>query len=389
MPKKKAVLPPSLLVELNVRGTPWIDSGQNVRCNDFAAFLRTNDLAPTIRCDTFGREEIVSNWARFARDLDRPLEYISLVSSSGTSKQLDLLLIELVGKATPTCSLLIDGFRISGEQFRRLTAQFEYLAFARCHFARGWWLSEPNRKCHTLTLESCTGVRQVMNTVGGASWSALKYLGVHGPGRALDLQRLGRWPEYPANRELTEPFARELVAALWGESLEGVSLDNLVSIDFLASLPSRKSIRSICLYSPVTPSVLEWVAGNLSLETLVMAWRPGTRLPWSELRRLKGLKSLDVSDSPFDDEDLKSLVQFSKLRTLVAYYSNLTPASWPVVLSLPSLRSFWVSMEMSGDEEPEGLPESTQLRKFVALNARTEWFERLFSRYPHVKLGNM
>jgi hypothetical protein len=120
-----------------------------------------------------------------------------------------------------------------------------------------------------------------------------------------------------------------------------------------------------------------------------MAWRPGTRLPWSELRRLKGLKSLDVSDSPFDDEDLKSLVQFSKLRTLVAYYSNLTPASWPVVLSLPSLRSFWVSMEMSGDEEPEGLPESTQLRKFVALNARTEWFERLFSRYPHVKLGNM
>lgn len=389
MPRKKAVLPSSLLVELNVRGMPWIDSGQNLSCNDFAAFLRTNDLAPTTRCDRFGHGEVVSNWARFAQCLDKPLEDIALVTSSGTSKQLDLLLNELDGKATPTCSLVIDGFRISGEQFRRLTAQFEYLVFVRCHFARGWWLSEPNRKCHSLTLESCTGSRQVTSSVGAASWNALKYLGVRGSGRSVDLQRSGEWPEYPAEKELTSPFSRDLVAALWGESLEDVSLDNLVSIDFLASLPSRKSIRSICLYSPVTPSVLEWVAGNLSLETLVMAWRPGTRLPWSELRRLKGLKSLDVSDSPFDDEDLKSIVQFSKLRTLEAYYSNLTPASWPVVLSWPSLRSFWVSMEMSGDEEPEGLPESTQLRKFVALNARTEWFERLFSRYPHVKLGRM
>ncbi len=332
---------------------------------------------------------MVSNWARFARDLNKPLEYINLVSSSGTSKQLDLVLTELDGKATPTCSLLIDGFRISGEQFRRLTAQFEDLSFVRCHFKRGWWLSEPNRKCHSLTLESCTGVRQVTNTVGCASWSALKYLGVRGPGLSLDLQRSGKWPEYPANRELTEPFAEELVAAFWSDSLEHVNVSELLSIDFLASLPNCKSMWWMSLYSPVTPKVFEWLAGNSSLKTLDMVWRPGTRLPWSELSRLRGLKSLDVSDSPFDDEDLKSIVQVSKLRCLEAYYSNLTPASWPVILSWPSLRSFWVSMEMSGDEEPEGLPESTQLQQFVALNARIEWFERLLSRYPHVKIGNM
>jgi len=168
-----------------------------------------------------------------------------------------------------------------------------------------------------------------------------------------------------------------------------VCVNNLGSIEFLASLPNCNSLRLMCLNSPVTPKILEWVAGNSNLRILDLAWCPGVRLPWRELKRLRRLSDLDVSDSPFDDADLKAAVQFSKLRTLTAYYSDLTPASWPVVLRWPSLRSFWGSTEMSGHEEPEGLPETTQLKKFVALNARTEWFERLLSRYPHVKIFQM
>ncbi len=145
----------------------------------------------------------------------------------------------------------------------------------------------------------------------------------------------------------------------------------------------------MCLNSPVTPKILEWVAGNSNLTRLDLVWRPGVRLPWGALKRLKRLCDLDVSDSPFDDADLKVVVQFSKLRTLTAYYTNLTPASWPLILSSPGLRSFWGATEMSGHEEPEGLPETTRLKLFIAMNARTEWFEQLLSRYPQVKIFQM
>jgi hypothetical protein len=47
------------------------------------------------------------------------------------------------------------------------------------------------------------------------------------------------------------------------------------------------------------------------------------------------------------------------------------------------------STEMSGGEEPEGLPETTRLKEFVAMNARTEWFEQLLSRYPNVRIFRM
>lgn len=374
---------------LNVGGKPWIEAESALCGSDFAAFLRSIDLTPTVQLDQFGREKSVSNWARFASGLDEPLENVGLHSPNGTSKQLDLLLNELDGRVTPTCGLVVDGFRITSEQFRRLTAQFEHVSFVRCHFGKGWWLSGPNRKCQSLTLDSCTGACPGKPTVGGASWSALSFLGVHGPGRPVALRRRGISPVDPANRDLTETIARDAVAALWSETLEDISVINLGSIEFFPSLPNCKSLRSMCLISPVSPRILEWVAGNSNLTRLDLLWRPGVRLPWGTLKRLRRLNYLDVSDSPFDDADLKAVVQFSKLRTLMAYSTKLTPASWPVVLSWPGLRSFSGATEMSGGEEPEGLPETTRLKEFVAMNARTEWFEQLLSRYPNVRIFRM
>jgi hypothetical protein len=201
--------------------------------------------------------------------------------------------------------------------------------------------------------------------------------------------RHGTCPEDSATPDLAETFARDAVVALWSETLEDVCVNNLDNVEFLASLPNGKSLRLMCLNSPVTPGILEWVAGNSNLRMLDLIWRPGVRLPWGTLKRLRRLNYLDVSDSPFDDADLKAVVQFSKLRTLMAYYTKLTPASWPVVLSWPGLRSFSGATEMSGGEEPEGLPETTQLKEFVAMNARTEWFEQLLSRYPNIKIFRM
>ncbi|MFZ4507427.1 MAG: hypothetical protein ACOYON_07000 [Fimbriimonas sp.] len=377
------------MVELNIGGTPWIESANSLIGRNYAAHLRSKDLVPTLRLDVCRHEDCDSNWMRFARCIDHPLEDIGLLSVNATSKQLNLLLSGLDGRVTPTCSLLIDGFRVSGDQFRRLTAQFEHLLFVRCHFGRGWWQSGSDRKCQTLSLESCTGTFPGRTDVGGAGWSALSFLGIHGPGRSIPLRTSGIWPEYPANRELTEPFARAAVAALWGDSLDNVCVNDLDSIEFLTSLPSLKTLESMSLASPVSPGILEWVGGNPNLKSLDLAWIPGVSLPWSELRRLKRLRYLDVTDSPFDDADLRDLIRNTKLRTLRAYYANLTPASWPAILSWPSLRSFWASMEMSGDEEPEGMPETTQLKEFVALNALTAWFERLLSRYPNVKIDSM
>ena len=390
MPRKKLDRDLSLVVTLNVSGTPWIEYGGSLCGGDYAADLRSKDLVRTLRLDESGQEEQVSSWAGFVAKLDKPLEHVGLHSPNGTSKQLDLLLKELDEKVTPTCSLLIDGFRITGEQFRRLTAQFERLMFVRCHFARGWWLPKSAAKCKSLTLESCSGAEAPTNRACGAGWHALRTLEVRGASPPMELRRGGIYTLcYDANRDLTEPFARDAIAVFWGEHLIEVDVNDQRSVDFLTSLPNLKSLTWMCLRSSVSPSVFEWAARNSNLRMLDLAWRPDVRLPWSELKRLKRLSFLDVSYSPLDDADVQAIVQFSKLQTLRTYYSNATPASWPVVLSWSCLRSFWGSMEMSGDEEPEGLPETTHLKLFIAMNARTEWFEQLLSRYPQVRIFQM
>jgi len=76
------------------------------------------------------------------------------------------------------------------------------------------------------------------------------------------------------------------------------------------------------------------------------------------------------------------------IKVIRAYYTGITPEAWPAILSWTTMRQFWGSQELCGEIQAE-LPETTHLKEFVALNARTEWFERFLSRYPNLKVVEM
>ena len=125
------------------------------------------------------------------------------------------------------------------------------------------------------------------------------------------------------------------------------------------------------------------------IKDLTLAWEKGVRLDWRSLSKLKYLRSLDVSNTHFDDIDLETLAGSVKLRTLSAYYASITPACWTFVLRWTSLRGFWASTQAMDGEVTGDLPETTALREVVAMNARLEPFQRLLARYPNVELVQM
>lgn len=297
-----------------------------------------------------------------------------IFSSSGTARDLDIVLDAVEPQLCAKSSITLGGFRISAPQFQSLTERFEDVHLVGCHLMRGWWKPvTEDRPCKNLTLDLCTGASPPDDRVGTSGWPSLKRL-------YLDTGSEG---------DSVEQFAAVCVRCFWHERLRDLNLQLEGPLDFLTPLPPSRSLTSLGLWSAVSPSVFAWLLNFKSLDDLAVTWEPGVHLNWRELRHLKRLRLLNVTYSPLDDAQLREIATHPRLRSVHAYSTKLTPASWPVILSWLSLRQFWGSTELSGGPIPAGLPETTTLREFVALNARTEWFEGMLSRYPNVKVVQM
>jgi hypothetical protein len=190
-------------------------------------------------------------------------------------------------------------------------------------------------------------------------------------------------PGYPAR----DTFARSVVKSFWSQQLEFLIYWDAGPLDWIESLSRSAKLTTLHL-SPATPEVLEWVVRNPKIQDLYLNWSNDIRLPLSRLCNLQRLGHLDVSSTPFDDEDLRAVSEHKRIRVVTAFYTKLTPASWPIILGWPNLYGFWGSKELQGDPGFP-LPAESDLKEFVALNANTAWFKEFLSGYPGIEIVQM
>jgi hypothetical protein len=309
---------------------------------------------------------------------ENKIEELTIVAGKGTPNQLDHILEVLEDELADQPRLLLCGFRVTAHQFHRLLSLFQSLVFENCDFRGNWWLPRSSPICQSLEFLHCTGTIPTRTKLGALSYPSLYCFWIRN-------SRV-RFSEKSPKLSFDQRFSESILQCFWSSDLEFMMV-SLPEVEFLCQMPAFEGLKSLDV-DRVNPELFGWMTKHDKLEDLTLSWIQGAQLPWSELSKLKRLRSLSVEGSPLIDSELKVIASVCRLHRVVAYYTKLTPQSWPVILSWPTLRRFWGSEELRG-KVPDDLPEKTSLREFVAFNARAEWFRSHLSRYPDVKVVEM
>ena len=339
----------------------------------------------------------IKGQSNFQRVLDRmlfdPLTEFAVIGCGSSSRLLNIILNQARDRFGAETSTTFAQFDVDFDSLDLTTEISHDATFDNCKLGEGWWLKPTGTKCcEQLRFANCSGVIPAELEIGQATWEKLTSIWIDENVEARHLYpsptlkcNFGT-PHVEASTELTP----NLVKAFWSPNLGTLGLKSCNSAEWIVDLPVQDTVSSIDLdNTPVSNLVFSWICAHPRLRDLTLAWEKGVRLNWRALAKLKYLRSLDVSATHFDDEDLEKLAGSVKLRSLSAYYTSITPVCWKFVFRWTSLRSFWASTEAMVGAVPNDLPEVTTLREVVALNARLEPFESLLARYPNVKLVQM
>lgn len=297
-------------------------------------------------------------------------------------------------RVTPQASLRLHGALVSAELLARILSEWLWVDLVGCELGEGW-AQKPrsDRRCQTLELGHCTAAADKL-TVGCAAWPALQRLSIdediwdatlYSPNSIM--------PEGgKVHRSAFPPGTASFAKAFGHAELDQLQVSHCPDISFLAEMPPSNATSLTFDGSPMDNTLLAWVASHRKVLDIDISWKPDIKLHWRLLGPMRKLRSIDVTGSPFSDEDLAELAPHTRLKVIWCYYTRLTPASWPLVFSMPSLRQIWVSTEMLEGPMPSGLPPSTNLIEVVSMNVgheHTEYLKKLLDPYPNVLTHDM
>jgi hypothetical protein len=290
-------------------------------------------------------------------------------------------------------SIYIQGAYIDFELLDRLLSEYPDVNLFGCALGKGWWRqSKRERICHRLWIQECTAALPPRSARSTATWPSLTWLTVVGTHWDSSLHGYGAIPDTPLPQHARGygEANGEIVRALFGVSIDTLSIVDLSDASFLFELPDSEALEHLIINRcPIEAEITNWISRQENISSMHCTWKPGVRLPWQALSKLKKLRHLDVEGSPFDDKDLAAVLKHLKLRILEANYTCLTPASWPLLLSNRCMRGILVSTEMLAGEIPAGLPDTTRMRFVEGVNIgppHREHLANLVSRYPNVKI---
>jgi|GEM_PF-5970840 len=319
-----------------------------------------------------------------------PLTDFAVIGCGSSSPLLNAILNQAKDSLGAETSTTIVQCEVGCDSLALITEISQDATFDNCILGEGWWLKPSGTKsCERLRFTNCSGIIPTGLEFGQATWEKLTSISIDENVEARHLYpsptlrcNFGT-PHVEAATELTP----SIVKAFWSPNLGTLGLTSCKSAEWIVNLPIQDTVSSLELgNTPVSNLMFSWICAHRGLRNLTLAWEKGVRLDWRALAKLKHFRSLNVSATHFDDEDLEILAGSVKLRTLWAYYTSITPACWKFVFRWTSLRSFWASTEATDGAQPVDVPKATALREVVAMNARLEPFESLLARYPNVKL---
>jgi len=283
------------------------------------------------------------------------------------------------------------GAFVPSSLLNRLFSEWGQVELIGCALGEDWWLPPTDaRRCAALSLTNCTAFPSQTIEYGCASWCELEVLFVN---EGVWDASLASPNEYGPTHDSGFPAGTAaIVTAFSHPGLNQLSVNWCPNVSFLTSLPVSNLSDIWLSGSPTDNQVLAWIANHPCLGHVSISWKPGTKLDWGLLGKMRKLRGLDVASSTFSDSDLATVATHTRLRVIWGYYTNLTPASWPLVLSMRWLKQIWVSTEMLHGPMPTGLPPTTKLVEVVSLNVgqpHLEYLKKLLEPYPLVKTCEM
>lgn len=324
---------------------------------------------------------------------DAKINDLTIVGLGKGRIDLQPILEQVVPRLTEDASLYLESLFVSQSLFDLAVSHWQSVHLARCALGRGWQ-RRPHapRKCTDLWFRDCLGDQGQVRGLGQASWPELKCIDIEVDTWVSELHskyshRPDEEPKFQGNYV---QIHESLLRAFWNPGIETLWLYPWPDSEALSRLPRMPSLIGLYLGStPISEESLRWITSQPRLADLDLSWRAGEHFDWTLLRNLKPLRNLEIS-ARCTDEELKSILQNSRLTSAVLNGDGVSPASWPAILS-SSLREIRIGSDLIEGEAPYDLiPPSTKLKSVLAINvARRHMInlKLLAERYGTIKVN--